>query len=100
MLECQQFKSKKGVYISAHVQSVKQEKKFHNLGDVDFGLTRVDCKYNDSLHVRVKSVNFRCQVNLDIYLQTVEILMRRLLMSRLIRIFTVCLVNYFFPSNN
>ena len=59
---------------------------------MDFGLTRVDCKYNDSLHVRVKSVNFRCQVNLDIYLQTVEILMRRLL----IRIFTVCLVNYFF----
>ena len=42
---------------------------------------------------RVKSGNFGHQVNSDIHLQTVEIQMRRLLMSRLIRIFTVCLVN-------
>ena len=35
---------------------------------------------------------------LDIHLQTVEIQIRRLLMSCLIRIFTVCLVNYFFIS--
>ena len=41
----------------------------------------------------VRSGNFGHQVNSDIHLQTVEIQMRRLLMSRLIRIFTVCLVN-------
>ena len=45
---------------------------------------------------RVKLSNFGHQVNSDIRLQTVEIQMRRLLMSRLIRIFTVCLVNLFF----
>ena len=42
---------------------------------------------------RVKSGKFGHQVNSDTRLQTVEIQMRRLLMSRLIRIFTVCLVN-------
>ena len=47
---------------------------------------------------RVKSGNFGHQVNSDMHLQTVEIQMRRLLMSRLIRIFTVCLVNLFFIS--
>ena len=45
---------------------------------------------------RVKSGNYEHQVNSDKHLQTVEIQMRRLLMSRLIRIFTVCLVNLFF----
>ena len=45
--------------------------------------------------VRVKSGKFRHQVNSDTHLQTVEIQMRRLLMSRLIRIFTVCLVILF-----
>ena len=49
---------------------------------------------------RIKSGNFGHQVNSDILLQTVEIQMRRLLMSRLIRIFTVCLVHLFFHSNN
>ena len=44
---------------------------------------------------RVKSGYFGHQVNSDIHLQTVEIQMRRLLMSRLIRIFTVCLDNLF-----
>ena len=44
---------------------------------------------------RVKSGKFGHQLNSDTYLQTVEIQMRRLLMSRLIRIFTVCLVNFF-----
>ena len=39
---------------------------------------------------RVKAGEFGHQVNSDIHLQTVEILMRRLLMSRLNRIFTVC----------
>ena len=47
---------------------------------------------------RVKSGNFGHQVNSDIRLQTIEIQMRRLLMSRLIRIFTVCLVNLCFSS--
>ena len=46
---------------------------------------------------RVKSGNFGHQVNSDTHLQTVEIQMRRL---RLIRIFTVCLVNLFCYSNN
>ena len=44
----------------------------------------------------VNSGNFVHQVNSDMHLQTVEIQMRRLLMSRLIRVFTVCLVNLFF----
>ena len=47
---------------------------------------------------RVKSGNFGHQVNSDIRLQTVEIQMRRLFLSRLIRIFTVCLVNLFLIS--
>ena len=42
---------------------------------------------------RAKSGNFGHQVNSDIHLQTKEMKMRRLLMSRLIRIFTVALVN-------
>ena len=46
--------------------------------------------------IRVKSGKFGHQVNTDTRLQTVEIQMRRLLMSGLIRIFTVCLVNLFF----
>ena len=48
-----------------------------------------------SEHSRVKSSKFGHQVNSDTHLQTVGIQMRRLLMSRLIRIFTVCLVNLF-----
>ena len=47
-------------------------------------------KYN-----RVKSGKVGHQVNSDTHLQTVSFQMRRLLMSRLIRIFTVCLVNFF-----
>ena len=47
---------------------------------------------------RVKSGKLGHQVNSDTRLQTVEIQMGRLLMSRLIRIFTVCLVNLFFIS--
>ena len=47
---------------------------------------------------RVKSGKFGHQVNSETYLQTVEIQMRRLLMSRLIRIFTVCWVNLVFIS--
>ena len=41
---------------------------------------------------RVKSDNFGQWVNLDIHMQTVKVQMRQLLMSRLIRIFTVCLI--------
>ena len=47
---------------------------------------------------RVKSGKLGHQVNSDKYLQTLEIQMRRLLMSRLIRIFTVCFVNLIFIS--
>ena len=49
-------------------------------------------------YIGFKSGKFGHQVNSDTYLQTMEIQMRRLLMSRLIRIFTVCLVNLFFIS--
>ena len=45
---------------------------------------------------RVKSGNFGKQVNSDTHLQTVEIRMRRLIKSRLIRIFTVCIVDLSF----
>ena len=48
------------------------------------------------MNSRVKSGKFEQQVNSDTRLHTVEIQMRRLLMSRLIRISTVCLVNIFF----
>ena len=44
----------------------------------------------------VKSGKFGRQVNSDTHLQTVEIQIRQLLMSRLIGIFTVCLVSLFF----
>ena len=44
----------------------------------------------------VKSGNFGQLVKSDIHLQTVKNQMRRLLMSHLIRIFTVCLVNLLF----
>ena len=46
--------------------------------------------------LRVKSRKFRHQVNLDTHLKTVLNQMRRLLMSRLIRILTVSLFNLFF----
>ena len=46
--------------------------------------------------ISLKSGNFGQQVNSDIHLQTVDIQMRQLLMSRLIRIYTVCLVILFF----
>ena len=58
-------------------------------------LGKIELKWNKG-----KSGNFRHQVNSDIHLQTVEIKMRRLLMSCLIRIFTVCLVNLFLHSIN
>ena len=51
---------------------------------------------NGRVSIRVKSGNFGQRVYSDIHLQTVEIQMRRLLMSRLIRIFTVRLVDLFF----
>ena len=47
-------------------------------------------------NISVKSGNFGHQVNSDMHLQTVEIQMRRLLMSRHIRIVTFCLVSLFF----
>ena len=48
----------------------------------------------------IKSGNLGHQANSDISLQTVEIQMRRLLMSRLIRIFTVFIVYLFLYSIN
>ena len=45
--------------------------------------------------MRVKSGKFGHRVNSDTQVQTVEIQMRRLLMSRFIRILNVCLVNFF-----
>ena len=48
------------------------------------------CKYN-----KIKSGKFGRRVNSDTDLQTVIIQMRRLLRSRLIRIFTACLGNLF-----
>ena len=54
---------------------------------------------NKSIMNRVKSGYFEHKVNSDVHLQTVEIQIRRLLMSRLIRIFTVCFYNLLFHSN-
>ena len=49
---------------------------------------------------RVKLGNFGHQINSDIHLQTLEIQMKQLLMSRLFRIFTVCFVNLVLYYNN
>ena len=65
-------------------QQMTKSRPFQNLG------------YCSSL----QSGNFGHQVDSDLHLQTVEIQMRRLLMSRLIRIFLVCLVYLFLHSNN
>ena len=46
--------------------------------------------------IRVESGHFENQLNSDIHLQTVESQMRRLLISRLIRNCTVCIINLFF----
>ena len=48
----------------------------------------------------VKSRNFGHRVNSDTHFQTVEIQIRRRLMSRLIRMISVCLVGYYFYSND
>ena len=57
-------------------------------------INREDCHfYPQIINCRVKSGNFGQRVNSDIRLQTVNIKIRRLIKSRLIRIFTVCLVN-------
>ena len=56
------------------------------------------CTYLAMEYSKVKSGNFGHQVDSDVHLQTVEIQMRRrLLMSRLIRIFTVLV---YFDSKN
>ena len=59
----------------------------------DKGCDRTDLLSTLKRTTMVKSGKFGHQVNSVKRLQTVEIQMRRLLMSRLIRIFTVCLVN-------
>ena len=53
------------------------------------------CKKAELFLTSVKSGNFGHQVISDIHFQTVEIQMRRLLKSGLVRIFSVCLVNLF-----
>ena len=57
---------------------------------------KFDGQMDSNIDYRVKSGKFGHQVNSDIHLLTVEIQMKRLLMSRLIRIFTVSLVNLLF----
>ena len=66
-------------------------------GHMETGLWQTDLRSWRSVEpvIRVKSGKFGHQVISDTHLQTVSIQMRRLLMSRLIRIFTVCLVNWF-----
>ena len=67
-----------------------------NLPDVRIYLTLPYLAlYALARHITVKLGKFGHQVKSETYLQTVLILMRRLLMSRLIRIFTVCLANLF-----
>ena len=62
-----------------------------------FSMSSSSGKYGIDKSIRVEPFKFGHQVNSDTHLQTVEIQMRRrrLLMSRLIRIFTVRLVNLF-----
>ena len=62
-------------------------------------MLKIKLKLYFVIHTRIRHCifsGFGHQVNSDTHLQTVEIQMRRLLVSRLIRIFTVCLVNLFF----
>ena len=56
---------------------------------LDIGANPV--KHDTGRIIRVNLGNFGHQVYSDIHLQTLEIQMRRLLMSRLIRIFIACL---------
>ena len=79
-------------YISIENQ-IKHTAVFYNL------LTNSTVDILKEVSYRVKSGNFGHQVNSDIPLQTVEIRMRRLIMSRLIRIFTVCLVLFFYSND-
>ena len=65
------------------------------LAPITIGMASCTVK-TEMYNSRVKSGKFGHQVNSDTRLQTVEIQMRRLLMSRLIRIFTDCLVKLFF----
>ena len=66
-----------------------------------YSLYWIDSLKNRLSNTWVNSLNFGHKVNSDTHLQTVEIQIRWLLMSRLIRIFNVCLVDYFvFNSNN
>ena len=51
------------------------------------------------MKIGLKSGNFGHQVNSDIHLQTVEIQMRRILMSCLVRIFTILVSLFFVPIN-
>ena len=74
----------------------KDKKNSANLGFNHFSSTRLTNCIRLEQSCRVKSGKFGHKVNSNARLQTVEIQMRRLPMSRLIRIFTVCLVNLFF----
>ena len=79
------FEPTVGVSGSARLVALRTSKQFQVMSELFLRLIS-----------RVKSDKFGHQVNSDTHLQTVEIQMRRLLVSRLIRIFTVCLVNLIF----
>ena len=72
------------------------KKKSTRVWEKCFSVVQFGQNFNFFWSVRVKLGNFGHKVNWDIHLQTVEIQMRWLLMSLLIRIFTVCLFNLFF----
>ena len=77
---------------SAYFQTTKTHAQMQD----GFCAYTITTKISEADSYRLKSGKFGHQVNSDIHLQTVEIRMRLLLMSRLIRIFTVCLFNLFF----
>ena len=72
----------------AHDSQIGRANENLKLSHCTVGLAKFSYMY------RVKSAKFGHQVNSDTHLQTVNIQMRRLVMSRLIRIFTVCLLIY------
>ena len=64
-----------------------------NASQIKFPSGKLNALSGQSIKAQVKIGNFEHQVNSDIHLQTLEIQVRRLRMNRLIRIFTVCLIN-------
>ena len=82
-------------YVMRIMRSFAEINKFSHMLLFNYFSTYL-CSISPATKAMVLSGKFGHQVNSDTHLQTVYIQMRRLLMSRLIRMFTVCLVIFFY----